>query len=117
MKESQEKIKKITAEGTSGANSVTVILNGEGEMIKIHLSQDVLKEDKEIIEDLIVAAAINPRIKMGIGNFHFYEFFDCFFCLKDTNISKGASIKIRHILTSTAESKASSPTAEAVATT
>ena len=34
MKESQEKIKNIQAEGISGSNSVKVILNGENEMIK-----------------------------------------------------------------------------------
>ena len=38
MKESQEKIKNIQAEGTSGSNSVKVILNGENEMVKINLS-------------------------------------------------------------------------------
>ena len=37
MKESQEKIKNITAEGTSGSNSVNVVLNGDGEIIKIDI--------------------------------------------------------------------------------
>ena len=35
MKESQEKIKNIKVEGISGANSVKVTLNGDGEMIQI----------------------------------------------------------------------------------
>ena len=35
MKESQEKIKKIKAEGVSGSNSVKVILDGDGEMEKL----------------------------------------------------------------------------------
>ena len=56
MKESQEKIKEIRAEGVSGSNSVKIILDGEGEMQKINLSEDLLKEDKTIIEDLIIAA-------------------------------------------------------------
>ena len=56
MKESQEKIKNIRAEGISGSNSVKVILNGENEMIKIDLSDETMKEKKSIIEDLIVAA-------------------------------------------------------------
>ena len=56
MKESQEKIKNIKVEGISGTNSVKVILDGEGEMQKIQLSDEVIKEDKSIIEDLIVAA-------------------------------------------------------------
>ena len=46
MKESQEKIKNIQVEGTSGSNSVKVTLNGEYEMIKINLSDSVIKEDK-----------------------------------------------------------------------
>ena len=56
MKESQEKIKNIKVEGISGTNSVKVTLDGEGEMHKIELSNEIIKEDKTIIEDLIVAA-------------------------------------------------------------
>ena len=56
MQESQEKIKEIRAEGVSGSNSVKVILDGEGEMQNIQLSDEVIKEDKNILEDLIVAA-------------------------------------------------------------
>ena len=59
MKESQEKIKKIRAEGVAGSNSIKVILDGEGEMQKIEISDELLKEDKTIIEDLIVAAHNN----------------------------------------------------------
>ena len=64
MKESQENIKKITAEGVSGSNSVKVILDGEGEMQKIEISEDVLKEKKSIIEDLVVAAYNNAKTKL-----------------------------------------------------
>ena len=61
MKESQEKIKKIEVEGISGANSVKVTLNGEGEMIALEISDNLLKEDKNIIEDLIKAAHNNAK--------------------------------------------------------
>ena len=61
MKESQAKIRDIKVEGFSGGNSVKVTLNGEGEMIKIEISQDTIKEDKAIIEDLIVAAHNNAK--------------------------------------------------------
>jgi nucleoid-associated protein EbfC len=64
MKESQEKIKNIQAEGTSGSNSVKVTLNGENEMIKINLSENIMKEDKIIIEDLIVAAHNNAKAEL-----------------------------------------------------
>ena len=56
MKESRENIKKIRVEGVSGSNSVKVILDGEGEMQKIEISDELLKEEKAIIEDLIIAA-------------------------------------------------------------
>ena len=66
MKESQEKIKKITAEGVSGSNSVKVTLNGEGEMQKVEISNEILSEEKSIIEDLIVAAHNNAKKKLKI---------------------------------------------------
>ena len=64
MKESQEKIKNIKVEGISGTNSVKVILDGEGEMEKIEISDEILKEDKTIIEDLIVAAHNNAKAQL-----------------------------------------------------
>ena len=64
MKESQEKIKNIQAEGRSGSNSVKVILNGENEMLKINLSDEVMKEEKVVIEDLIVAAHNNAKSEL-----------------------------------------------------
>ena len=65
MKESQEKIKNIIVEGLAGGNSVKVTLNGEGEMIKIEISDDtILKESKSIIEDLIVAAHNNAKTEL-----------------------------------------------------
>ena len=64
MKESQEKIKNITVQGVSGANSVKVTLNGNGEIININISPETLKEEKTIIEDLIMAAHNNAKIKL-----------------------------------------------------
>ena len=64
MKESQEKIKNIRVEGVSGSNSVKVTLDGEGEMQKIELSDEILKEDKAILEDLIVAAHNNAKSQL-----------------------------------------------------
>jgi len=64
MKESQEKIKNIQVQGTSGADSVKVTLNGDGEMIKLEISPETVKEEKSIIEDLIVAAHNNAKAKL-----------------------------------------------------
>ena len=64
MKESQENIKKIRAEGISGSNSIKIILDGEGEMQKIEISDEILKESKSIIEDLIIAAHNNAKVQL-----------------------------------------------------
>jgi len=66
MKESQENIKKIRVEGVSGSNSIKVILDGEGEMQKIEISEEILKEEKSIVEDLIVAAHNNAKSQIKI---------------------------------------------------
>ena len=64
MKESQDKIKNIRVEGVSGTNSVKVFLDGEGEMQKIEISDEILKEKKSIVEDLIVAAHNNAKTQL-----------------------------------------------------
>ncbi len=66
MKESQENIKKIKVEGVSGSNHVKVVLDGEGEMQNIQISDEILKEDKSIVEDLIVAAHNNAKSKLKL---------------------------------------------------
>ena len=64
MKESQQNIKKIKVEGVSGSNSIKIILDGEGEMQNIEISNEIFKEEKSIIEDLIVAAHNNAKTKL-----------------------------------------------------
>ena len=64
MRESQENLKKIEVNGISGGDAVTVLLNGEGEMTKIILTDKVLNEDKEIIQDLIIAAHNDAKKKL-----------------------------------------------------
>ena len=56
IKHSQEKIKQIKAEGSSGGGLVKVILNGNSEIEKIDISEKIFSEDKTMLEDLIVAA-------------------------------------------------------------
>ena len=64
MKESQENIKKLRVEGISGANSVKVILDGEGIVQEIEISDEILKENKSVLEDLIIAAFNNAKTKL-----------------------------------------------------
>ena len=64
MKESQENIKKLRVEGVSGANRVKVILDGEGIVQKIEISDEILKENKSVLEDLIIAAFNQAKTKL-----------------------------------------------------
>ena len=64
MKETQESLKKIEVEGISGGNAIRVIMNGDGELKKISLDDNLLKESKEIVEDLIVAAHNDAKSKL-----------------------------------------------------
>jgi len=64
MKETQEALKKIEVEGVAGGNTVKVIMNGDGELKKIHFDEAAYKESKEIFEDLIVAAHNDAKSKL-----------------------------------------------------
>ena len=64
MKETQEHLKKIEVEGISGGDGVKIVMNGEGELKKITINQNLYKEPKEIIEDLIVAAHNDAKSKL-----------------------------------------------------
>ena len=64
MKQTQEAMKKIEVEGTAGGDVVKIIMNGDGELKKIILSDAAYKETKEILEDLIVSAHTNAKLKL-----------------------------------------------------
>ena len=64
MIDTQEALKKIEVEGISGGNAIRVIMNGDGELKKISLDENLLKESKEIVEDLIVAAHNDAKSKL-----------------------------------------------------
>ena len=64
MKETQDALKKIEVEGISGGNAIRIIMNGDGELKKVSLDENLLKESKEIVEDLIVAAHNDAKSKL-----------------------------------------------------
>ena len=64
MKETQDIIKNIEVEGFAGGDLVKVVMNGENELKKVILSDNVLKESKEIVEDLIVSAVNDAKSKI-----------------------------------------------------
>ena len=61
MMEAKDGLKNLIAEGVSGGDAVKVQMNGHFEVIKIDISDEILKEDKAVIEDLIVAATNNAK--------------------------------------------------------
>ena len=64
MSEAQEKLKSIEVEGTSGGGVVKVIASAKGDIKRINLDESLLKpEEKEITEDLIVAAINDAKQK------------------------------------------------------
>tara|TARA_B100000029_G_scaffold515309_1_gene621650 strand:+ start:997 stop:1320 length:324 start_codon:yes stop_codon:yes gene_type:complete len=64
MKDVQEKLKNIEVEGSSGGGLVKVISTAKGEIKKITIDESILKpEEKEITEDLIVAAINDSKKK------------------------------------------------------
>tara|TARA_Y100000590_G_scaffold319420_1_gene361490 strand:+ start:218 stop:541 length:324 start_codon:yes stop_codon:yes gene_type:complete len=64
MAEAQEKLNSIEVEGASGGGVVKVFATAKGEIKRISLDQSLLTpEDKEITEDLIVAAINDAKQK------------------------------------------------------
>ena len=61
MKESQQRIKKIEAEGVSGGDKVKITLNGNNEIVKTSISPDILRDDISVLEDLLCAAHNNSK--------------------------------------------------------
>ena len=64
MKETQENIKKIEVEGVAGGGSIKICLNGDGELIRLYIAPEIMKESKEILEDLIIAAHSDAKHKI-----------------------------------------------------
>ena len=64
MADAQEKLDSIEVEGMSGGGVVKVIATAKGQIKRINIDQSLLKpEDKEITEDLIVAAINDAKQK------------------------------------------------------
>ena len=64
MQELQAELDHIEVEGTAGGGLVTVTLTAKGELRGIKLDDSLIKpSEKEIIEDLLVAAHADARRK------------------------------------------------------
>jgi nucleoid-associated protein EbfC len=64
MQEMQAELDRIEVEGTAGGGMVTVKLTAKGELKGVKVDDSLMKpEDKEILEDLLVAAHADGRRK------------------------------------------------------
>ncbi len=58
MKQMQEQLAEMTFEADAGGGAVTATVNGKMDLVKVQIQPESLKaEEREILEDLIVAAA------------------------------------------------------------
>jgi DNA-binding YbaB/EbfC family protein len=64
MEEMQAELDQIVVDGTSGGGLVTVTLTAKGDMKGVKIDPSLVNpEEKEIVEDLIVAAHADARRK------------------------------------------------------
>jgi len=64
MSETQEKLNSIEVQGISGGGLVKVTATAKGEIKRIQLDDSIIKpEEREIIEDLIIAAIHDAKQK------------------------------------------------------
>jgi len=64
VQEMQAELDRIEVDGTAGGGMVTVTLTAKGELKGVKLDDSLMKpEDKEILEDLLVAAHADARRK------------------------------------------------------
>jgi nucleoid-associated protein EbfC len=64
MEAMQAELERIEVDGTAGGGLVTVRLSGKGEMKGVKIDNSLIKpQEKEILEDLLVAAHADARRK------------------------------------------------------
>ena len=62
MAKAQEELAATEIQGESGAGLVKVVMTGRHDVKRVAIDDSLLKEDKEILEDL-VAAAVNDAVR------------------------------------------------------
>ena len=56
IEELQGELAGLKLEGQAGGGLVTATVNGQQELLQVHIDPELLTEDAEMVEDLIVAA-------------------------------------------------------------
>ena len=66
MKEVQDKLVDIRAEGESGGGMVKAVVNGRRQVVSVEIDDSIMKsEDKDMVQDLVVAAVNIASDKAG----------------------------------------------------
>ena len=63
IEEVQNELDDLVIEGDSGGGMVKVVVNGKQQLLELTIDQDAIKEDKELLEDLIISAVNNALTK------------------------------------------------------
>ena len=63
MEKAQAELNSIEIEGQAGGGMVSVRVNGHKELVALNIDSEILNEDKEMIEDMILAA-----VNQGLQN-------------------------------------------------
>lgn len=64
MQEMQTRMESLEVDGASGGGMVTATLTGKGEMRRLSIDPSLIDpDDKEVLEDLIVAAVNDAKAK------------------------------------------------------
>ncbi len=67
MADMQAELEAAEVEGRAGGGLVTVVMSGKGEVKKVAIDPSLMKaEEREILEDLIVAAAADAKAKAEV---------------------------------------------------
>ena len=62
MQQLQQKLAEAEVTGESGAGLVKVVMNGRHDVRRVLLDDSLLREEKELLEDLL-AAAVNDAVR------------------------------------------------------
>lgn len=62
MQRAQEELAEMEVTGQAGGGMVSVIMTGRHDVKRVNIDDSLLKEDKEMLEDL-VAAAVNDAVR------------------------------------------------------
>ena len=66
MENVQNELEDLKITGESGGGLVNATVNGKMEILNLNLQDEILKEEKDLIEDLIISAVNNALTKAQV---------------------------------------------------